>query len=105
MGLLREIRARAQYAMSPLIGLGIVSYFAYHAVQGERGIIAWSQLKQNVAEARAVQSEITYERNVWERRVRLLHPESLDSDMLEERVRVMLNYGRDDEVIIVVQER
>mgnify|MGYP006126587817 CR=1 FL=1 len=36
-----------------------------------------------------------------ELRVRLLHPENLDPDMLEERVRIMLNYGYPNEFIIL----
>jgi hypothetical protein len=37
-----------------------------------------------------------------ERRVALLSPQSLDLDMLEERARIVLNYGRESEVVVLV---
>ncbi len=36
-----------------------------------------------------------------ENRVRLLEPGSLDPDMLEERARLMLNYGHADDIVIL----
>lgn len=100
MGLIVEIRSRARHVVGPVLGICAVVYFAYHAVQGDRGLIAWWNLKQRVANAREVLDEITVQRKVLEHRVNLLHPESLDPDMLDERARVMLNYGHADDKII-----
>ena len=41
------------------------------------------------------------ERQSMERRVSLLEPGSLDPDMLEERARLMLNYGHVDDIVIL----
>ncbi|MDP6572619.1 MAG: septum formation initiator family protein [Rhodospirillales bacterium] len=88
----------------PVLGFCVVGYFAYHAVQGDRGLIAWRQLTHRVNEARAVLGDTSIERRALENRVGLLSPRSLDRDMLDERARFMLNYGYTDEVIIFVEK-
>ncbi|MCG8512197.1 MAG: septum formation initiator family protein [Rhodospirillales bacterium] len=100
MGLIAEFRSRARHVVGPVLGVCVVAYFAFHAVQGDRGMIAWWNLKQRVAAARAALTDITAHRKLIEHRVGLLHPNSLDPDMLDERVRRMLNYGHADEIII-----
>lgn len=100
MGLIAEFRLRSRHVVGPVLGVCVVAYFAFHAVQGDRGLIAWWNLKQRVDHARVALSEITAHREMIEHRVRLLHPNSLDPDMLDERVRRMLNYGHADELII-----
>jgi len=100
MGLIAEIRLRAKYVIGPVLGVCVVVYFAYHVVQGDRGMIAWWNLKQRVASARTVLQEISETRRTIQHRVSLLHPGSLDRDMLDERARLMLNYGHDNELII-----
>ena len=101
MGLLSELRARARYVIGPVLGLSAITYFGYHVMHGERGLLAWWQLRERIAATRESLSEIHAERLVLENRVRLLHPESLDPDMLEERARIMLNYGYADEIITI----
>lgn len=100
MGLIVEIRSRAKHIVGPVLGICAAAYFAYHVVQGDRGLIAWWNLKQRVANAQEALDEITTQRKTLQHRVSLLHPDSLDPDMLEERARVMLNYGHADDIII-----
>ena len=45
-------------------------------------------------------AEIAARRRTLERRVRLLNPAGLDPDMLDERARLMLNFGLADEIVI-----
>ena len=100
MGLIAELRARLRTVVVPVLWVAGVGYFAYHAVQGDRGLIAWAQLKQRVAETRLIAAETAGRRMVLERRVRMLSPQSLDADLLDERARVMLNLGHPDEIVI-----
>ncbi len=100
MGLIAEFRSRLRTVVVPVLWVAGVGYFAYHAVQGDRGLIAWVHLKQRVAETRAVSAETAGRRMALERRVRMLNPDSLDADLLDERARVMLNLGYPDEIII-----
>lgn len=101
MGLFFELRSRARHVVGPVLGICAVAYFAYHAVQGDRGLIAWLSLKQRVEVARGELDAITEQRKVLEHRVSLLHPESLDPDLLEERARLMLNYGHPEDIVII----
>jgi cell division protein FtsB len=100
MSLLREIRSRARHIVGPVLGICAVGYVAYHLVHGDRGLFAWWQLTQRVADAQEVLDAVKTERKVMENRVKLLHPQSLDPDMLDERARAMLNYGKPGDIVI-----
>jgi len=105
MNILHELRKRAPQVALPVIGACVAGYFAYHAVQGDRGIIAWLVLNQKIHEAQQVADNLAAERAVLEQRVALLRPDSLDPDMLAERARVMLNLAHSDELVIPRQPR
>ena len=101
MGLFYELRLRARYIIGPVLGIFAVGYFAFHAFRGERGVIALRQLSHQVETAQIVYSKIISQRMELEHRVKLLHPDSLDPDMLDERARIMLNYGLPDDIVII----
>ena len=104
MAMVREIRRRARQIVPQVLFACTVGYFAYHAVQGERGLLAYMHLEQELQQAKAVNSELAAQRAELEHRVELLRPDSLDPDMLEERAREVLNFARDDEVVILLDE-
>ena len=101
MGLMQEIRARARYVIGPVLGICAVGYFAFHVVHGDRGLIAGWNIKQRVSTAKQALAVTRGERETLERRVRLMEPGTLDPDMIEERARLMLNYGYADEIVIL----
>ncbi len=103
MAILRDLRNRARHVALPVIGTAIFAYFAYHAVQGERGLLTWLRLNQQVREAEQMLSVVFAERTTLERRVVLLSPGTLDPDMLEERARVMLNLAHSDDLVILLE--
>ena len=105
MGLLQEIRARARHVVGPVLGVCAVGYFAYHVVHGDRGLIAWWNIKQRVEAAKSVLAQTRAERETLEHRVHLMNPGSLDPDMLEERARLMLNYGYSNDIVILEGKR
>ena len=100
MALVFELKRRARHVVGPLIGSLLVAYFAFHAVEGDRGIRAWQRLDGEVAEARAVRDRLAGEQAALDRRVAMLRPESLDSDLLEERARLILGYVPSNAVIL-----
>lgn len=100
MTLLGHLRTRAHHIIGPVIAATVFAYFAYHAVQGDRGLLAWFKLGQQVEDARLEYERISGKREALAARVRLLQPNSLDRDMLEERVRAVLGYVHRDEVVI-----
>jgi cell division protein FtsB len=100
----REIRARLTDVIGPILGIAAVFYFAYHVVEGDRGLVSWWQVKHEITTAAAIMDDVTLERRKIEHRVQLLQSGSIDPDLLDERARVMLNYGRTDEIVILTSK-
>ena len=82
------------------MGAAAMAYFGYHAVQGDRGLIAWWNLRFERERADRTLDEVTAQMKAIQKRVQLLRPESLDRDMLEERARVMLGAVGPDDLIV-----
>ena len=76
-------------------------YFVFHIFHGDRGLMIWVKLRQQVVTAGNTAKAMAAERQYLQNKVKLLHPGSLDPDMLDERARLMLNFGYPDEVIIL----
>ena len=100
MDLRRDIKRRLAQVTWPMLGACLAGYFVYHAVQGDRGIVAWMQLNQQIRVAETERDKTDTERQQMEQRVALLSNSSLDLDMLEERARVMLNFAHSDDLVI-----
>jgi cell division protein FtsB len=98
--LIWEIRRRARFIVGPICGISLVGYFAYHLVQGDRGLSAWLRLSQEIRLAQATLAEAEGERRALDQRVNLLRPNHLDRDMLDERARAALNLVAPDERVI-----
>jgi cell division protein FtsB len=100
MALFREFRSRSRVVLPAVAGLLSLGYFAYHAVNGERGLLAYWQLRETLVEANAERDETTLQRTTLEHQVSLLRARNLSLDMLEERARVLLNHIHEGEVQI-----
>lgn len=106
MGLIDELRQRAKHVVGPFIGIVLVSYFVFHTVHGDRGVLALVQMRERLAEAEIRLHHIETEEARWEHKVKLLHPASIDPDMLDERVRLMLGYAEaNDQVVLFEQNK
>ncbi|HSR55305.1 MAG TPA: septum formation initiator family protein [Alphaproteobacteria bacterium] len=101
MNFVGEIRRRARHIVGPILGITLFAYFAYHAVQGDRGLIAWLKLSQQVETAQMQYDKVRARREAFAHRVSLLEPNGLDPDMLEERARVELGLSHPDDIIIL----
>jgi cell division protein FtsB len=98
--MLSDIRRRFRHVLGPLIGLSAVAYFAYHTVEGDRGLLAWYRLRAQIDDAELQLAKVATEREDLEQRVRLLRPDHLDPDMLDERARAMANMAHDGDIVI-----
>ena len=96
----REIRRRLNQVALPLLGACLSTYFVFHAIHGDRGLLAWLRLNQELKIASSEAAQAAVLRGALERRVTLLSNISLDPDMLDERARVMLNYAHPNDLII-----
>jgi cell division protein FtsB len=102
MGLLHDLRRQARQIVVPVLSIGLLAYFAYHAIQGDRGLLAWMSLNQQLKQTQALADAVAAQRAELENRVQRLSNSSLDPDLLDERVRAMLNLARPDEVVIML---
>lgn len=105
MGLIEELRQRAKHVVGPFLGIVLVSYFAYHTVHGDRGVLALIQMREQLADAESRLDVLKFEEAKWERKVKLLHPASIDPDMLDERVRLMLGYAEANDHVVLIKTK
>jgi cell division protein FtsB len=98
-----ELQKRLRQVIAPTIGACVFGYFVYHAIQGDRGVMTWLQTSQQLAESRTTLAALAAERDAIQRRVSLLRPSSLDSDLLDERARVMLNVAEPDDRLVIIK--
>lgn len=97
LALRRALRGR--WLVLPLVGL--LAYFAWHAVHGPRSLPAWVALSREIETSRAELVRLRAEREALDRRVEGLRPDALDADLLEEELR-KLGYVADREVVVLV---
>jgi len=100
MRVVHEVRRRGRAVAGPVLGISLVCYFAYHLFVGDRGLLAWMELTQELRDAKATLAALDAERETLTRRVGLLQPDHLDPDMLDERARATLNLVGPNEVVI-----
>ncbi|MDG4602320.1 MAG: septum formation initiator family protein [Defluviicoccus sp.] len=103
MSFLYALKIRARHAIWPAVGVCGLGYMAYHIVQGDRGLLAWKVFREQIAIARASLAESEAERRALDEQVRLLDPDALDRDMLDEWARRRLNFGARDEIVILTE--
>ena len=100
MGLAHEVKKHTRAAIGPFLLILMVSYFGISFVQGDRGLLAWIRLSDEIALVQADLTDLMVNRARIEHRIQLLRPNGLDLDMLDERARALLGFSQKDEVVI-----
>jgi cell division protein FtsB len=98
---IRKITDFARLITAPIVGTLVVGYVAYHSLKGDHGLSAYLLLTAEVKKAESVLQERVEERVIIERRTKLLGPENLDLDTLDEQVRATLNLLEENERVIL----
>lgn len=101
MIVIRVLRKRAGFILSPLIGIALTGYFAYNLVEGDRGLKAWFRLNQEIRTATADLQATRAQRASLDLKVSNLRPEHIDPDLLDERIRATLNLVSPDDIVIM----
>ncbi|MCE3232069.1 MAG: Septum formation initiator [Rickettsiaceae bacterium] len=83
----------------------LISYFAYHVISGERGLMALMRLSKQVEESRNNLDQVVADKLRLEHRVSLLRDNSLDLDLLDEQAKRLLGYVDKDEVVYMPPEK
>ena len=100
MAIREELRKSGRQVFGPLVGMLLIGYFAFHAIEGERGVRSWSEFDRRIAEAEDILGGLRGERDGLDRRVAMLYRDSLEPDLLDGRARVLLDMIGTDEMII-----
>jgi len=101
MVVFREMRRRARVLIGPVLGLALTGYFAYHLVEGDRGLRAWVRLNHDMRVARDNLAAVDAERAALDRRVADMRPDHVDPDLLDEEIRRQLDLASPNEIVII----
>ena len=101
MIVLREMRRRAKVLVAPVLGLAVTGDFAYHLVEGDRGLRSWVRVAQELRLAKENLSAVAAERAALDHRVSQMRPDHVDPDLLDAQVRRTLDVAAPDEIVII----
>ena len=77
----------------------LLLYFIFHSIYGKRGFIAYFETKTELVERKQELELLRAERLEIENKAKLLRPDSLDRDMLDEKIRNILGFSSPKEKI------
>jgi cell division protein FtsB len=84
-----------------VVPLGLLFlYFGYHALHGQRGLLAYFDMRREVARLEGERDAVVAEERALKRKNELLSPQGIDPDVLAEELN-KLGYVRPDEVIVL----
>jgi len=96
---LRQMLKRAGW---PALVILVIGFFAYHAVLGPNGVLAYRDYQRKLAVRKAQYACLEKVRAELRNRVELLDPRHADPDMVDELVRRKLNVAHPDEFIVPI---
>src|SRR5690606_16606173 len=89
----------------PAISAVVLSYFAFHAYNGDFGINAKVRYDQRIATLEGELESLSAARKRLEERVSLVNYGTLEKDMLDEQARRALNLVQAEELVIFLPKR
>jgi cell division protein FtsB len=84
----------------PVVAAAFLSYFGYHAFNGDFGIWAMDRMTIEAARLTVERDRLVARREALELRVASVRPESLDADVVDQLARQSLGLMRADEVVV-----
>ncbi|MEN3950606.1 septum formation initiator family protein [Iodidimonas sp. SYSU 1G8] len=88
-------------AILPGVVMCLIAYFCYHAVQGELGLLSYLRLERQIGTLEAEAAAVAGERAALEHRVKLMSPDGVDPDLLDELSRYELGFAHADDIVIL----
>ncbi len=86
--------------VAPAILISWIALETYGALFGPSSYRALRRLEAQAADRAAALDALVARRETLERRANQLNPRSLDPDLVEERVRAVLGYARDGDMVV-----
>ena len=99
-----ELRRLYEKLSMPLLFAFGVFYILFHVLSGERGIYALLKEERKLDMLKTELSSAVNQRKNLEHRVRLMSANSLDTDLLDEESRLILDSSAEDEVVIPLKK-
>ena len=84
----------------PAVCVVVGGYFAFHAMSGPTGYVAWREYKVQRSNLQQAVSTSEEQQAALQRRLVLLDPRHVDPDLADELVRRNLDLMKPDEVIV-----
>ncbi len=98
-------RFRLRHGILPILVIGGIYYFADHAVYGPHGFFAMIELRKQTTVLETQAAEVREMRERLDHQVSFLRPESVDPDLLDERVRASLGYVSPNDMKIYLNDK
>lgn len=84
-----------------VIGVCLSFYFCFHLLAGDRGYFRLMSLENQMTKTSQEYADIKSEREALETKVVMMRPGSVNRDLLEERIRDVLGYRYENEVVLL----
>ena len=81
----------------------LILYFSYHALAGDQGLAAWTQLQNEEAQLTTQIEKLKLDKAVLEASLVRLRDKTMDLDYVEEIARTKLSFVRPDELLVAVR--
>ena len=91
------LNALALYALATML----IGYFGVNAYNGNRGLKAKEDIDRQMASLNADLTRLKLEHAQWARRVALLRADAIDTDLLDERARLLLDFVDPNDLILM----
>jgi len=98
-GVLKTAKA---FLLPAIIGV-LILYFSYHALAGDQGLAAWTELQNEEGKLEGEIVRLKAEKTVLEASLVRLRDTTLDLDYVEEIARTKLSYVRPDELLVATR--
>jgi len=95
---------RTKRALAPLFGVLVLFYLCFHAISGERGVVALFKETRRLAALKVELAEVVSAREAIDKKVRGLSSHSLDLDLLDEQARLVLGLASKNEVVYFLND-
>lgn len=99
--MLRGVRSYLKNMAMPFGFLAFTLYFLFFLIYGERSLTRLHILEKEIASQQIEQHHYQKKREKLENRISGLREETLDLDLLDERVRFMLHYGEKEDLTLI----
>lgn len=80
----------------------LIVYLSFHAVRGDRGLMAWGELADVKTERQQMLTNLQHANQQLYRNIQLLSGPVPDPDFLDERVRDVLGFTQSGDVVVLL---